>query len=66
MRTDFFAIICYLLLFDSLSANVIAWTRGKGWYRRNFRLMSRAFPITRGWTTYYLVLVLWITYLTFR
>ncbi|USN56820.1 MAG: hypothetical protein H6766_07610 [Candidatus Peribacteria bacterium] len=60
-----FAIIFYLLLLDALVANIIA-RFGEKRYVRHFRLMSRFFPITKGWTTYYLVLVLYIGYLTMR
>ena len=56
-------VIFYLLLLDSLTANVVAFF-GKRWYVHHFRLFSRWFPITKGWSIYYLVLVLWIGYLT--
>lgn len=51
-------IIFIILLIDSIGANLMAWTSGRAWYQRNFRLMSRYFPIAKGWTTYYLILVL--------
>ena len=51
-------IIFIVLLIDSIGANLMAWTSGRAWYQRHFRLMSRYFPIAKGWTTYYLILVL--------
>lgn len=58
-------VIFYLLLIDSIVANLLAWF-GEVWYLKHFRLMSRYFPLTRGWTTYYLVLVLIIGYLAYN
>lgn len=57
-------IIFYLLLADSLVANAIAW-RGQEWYIRHFRTFSRMLPMTRAWAGWYLILVIWIGYLTF-
>lgn len=53
-------IIFYILLLDSVFANLFAWTSGRRWYRRNFSFIARYFPLKRVWTTYYLVLVLFI------
>lgn len=57
-------IVFWLLLLDSVVANIVAWGF-KGWYFKHFRLISRWFPAAKGWTTYYLFLVLWVGYLTF-
>ena len=59
-------IIFYLLLVDSVGANLVSWGGERSWYRKNFRLISRYFPATKGWTTYYLVLVLWIGVLLYK
>ena len=59
-----YAIIFYLLLIDSLGANLVTWFGGK-WYTKHFRLLSRYFPAVKGWTTYYMVLVLFIGYLMY-
>lgn len=56
-------IIFYILLVDSIGANLVSWTGGRQWYQRNMRLMSRYFPATRGWTTYYLILVIFIGFI---
>ncbi len=56
---DIDVIVFWLLLLDSVIANIVAWI-GQDWYIRHFRLVSRYFPLAKGWTTYYLVLVLWL------
>lgn len=61
---SFQEIVFYLLLVDSIGANLLSWGGvGEKWYK-NLRLFSRYFPATKGWTIYYLLLVLWIGYLT--
>lgn len=57
-------VIFYILLVDSIVANIIAWW-GRDWYVKHFKTFSRWLPLTRVWATWYLVLVLWIGYLTF-
>lgn len=59
-------IIFYVLLADSVAVNLIAWSKGRAWYRRNFGLLARALPMKRAWTTWYLVLVLLIGWIVFR
>ncbi len=54
--------VFYFLLIDSIGANAVAWLGLRKWYAGNFRLLSRYFPATKGWTTYYFVLVLFIGY----
>ncbi len=69
METSWEVIVSYLLILDALGANIVSWSDGKQpkkWYKKHFRLMSRYFPITKGWTTYYLVLALFIYYLASR
>jgi len=56
-------IIFYLLLADSIGANITAWTGLNKWYKRHFKIVEKYLPITRGWTIYYLILVLIIGYL---
>jgi hypothetical protein len=57
-------VVFYLLLVDSLIANIIAFGC-RGWYITHFRTFSRYFPITKPWAALYLILVLWIGFLTF-
>jgi len=59
------SIIFYLLLIDSIGANLVIWF-GEEWYVRHLRLISRLFPPAKGWALYYLVLVLWIGFLIYR
>lgn len=56
------SIIFYLLLLDAVMANLVSWG-GRKWYARHFRIVSRLFPASRGWTTYYLILVIFIGFI---
>lgn len=59
-------VIFYVLLIDSMGAVLLSWGGvGKKWYNKNFSLFSRYFPMSKGWSAYYLLLVIWIGYLTF-
>jgi len=57
-------IVFWVLLLDSLGANVVAWTKLKSVFNK-FKLFKRYFPITRGWALSYLTLVLLIGYLVY-
>lgn len=57
-------ILFWILLLDSLIANIISYA-GFQKYFNKFKLFSRYFPITKGWTSTYLVLVLIIGYLIY-
>jgi hypothetical protein len=59
------SIIFYLLLIDSVAANLVAWFEAE-WFVKHFRFISRAFPMAKGWTAYYLVLVLFIGFLLYQ
>ena len=63
MNQTIFVVLFYLLLIDSLGANWVAWCAEGKWYRKNLRIFSRYFPIAKGWTGLYLVLVLFIGYI---
>ncbi len=63
MKETIWVIVFYLLLIDSLGANAMSWLGLKKWYQGNFSAFARYFPATKGWTTYYLILVLIIGYL---
>jgi hypothetical protein len=58
-------IIYYLVLVDSVGANIMAWAF-PGWYKKNYRGLWKHFPATKGWTTWYLVLVLWVGFGLYR
>ena len=51
------SIIFYLLLIDALGANLLAWGGGQKWWQKQLSPIARFVPLARGWTTYYLVLV---------
>jgi hypothetical protein len=57
-------IIFYVLLIDSLGANIMAWFYPT-WYKKNYKGLVKHFPATKGWCLWYLVLVLFIGYLIF-
>ena len=59
-------IIFYILVVDAVLANLFAWTPdGQKWYQRNFAIISRYLPLKRAWTTYYMVLVLFIGWILY-
>jgi len=59
------AIIWYLILLDSVIANIISFW-GVKWYKKNYKKLYRYFPITKGWSLLYLILVLWVGYALLR
>ena len=61
------AIIYYLILIDSIGANITVWFFSK-WYKKNFgkNRIVKHFPPTKGWVLLYLVLVLWVGYGLYR
>ena len=56
-------IVFIILIFDAMAANLIAWF-GSHWWARLLGSFSRHFPMTKVWAGWYLLLVLWIGYLT--
>lgn len=62
---DIEVIIFYLLLIDAIAANVVAFF-GRRWYMEHARIFSRWFPLGKGWTLYYLALVLWVGSFLYR
>ena len=59
------AILWYALLLDSLIANIVSFCCSK-WYKKNYKKFYRYFPITKGWSSLYLILVLWVGYTLLR
>jgi len=59
------AIIFYLILIDSIGANIVAFCCQK-WYKKKFKIGFRHFPATKGWCAVYLILVLWIGFALYR
>ena len=58
-------ILWFLVFIDSISTNIIVWFFPQ-WYEKKFNKMSKYFPAPKGWSTWYLILVLWIGYALFR
>ena len=58
-------ILWFLVFIDSISTNIIVWFFPQ-WYEKKFNKMSKYFSATKGWSTWYLILVLWIGYALFR
>jgi len=58
MEWNIESIIFYVLLIDAIGANVLAWSNGQRWWQRHMNLIARYMPLARGWTVYYLVLIL--------
>lgn len=60
------AILYYVILIDSIGANVMTWCCSK-WYKKNMnKTILKHFPASKGWTLWYLVLVLWIGFGLYR
>ena len=55
-------IIWYIILLDSVGANIVAWCCAK-WYKKNMtKGIVKHFPATKGWCLWYFILVLWVGY----
>ena len=66
MEINIETIIFLALLIDALGANMLAWSNKQKWWQKHFCYIARFFPLSRGWTTYYLILVLIIGALLYR
>jgi len=53
------AILWYIILIDSIGANLTTWFFPK-WYKKTYKRTSKIFPASKGWCTWYFVLVLWL------
>lgn len=60
-----FEIISLLLLFDSVAACIVAFTRLGDTTIEQWPFMKRYLPLTKGWALVYVGLALYIAYLTF-
>ena len=60
------SIIFYFLLVDAIGANLLAWSGGQKWWQQTLTPIARFMPLARGWTTYYLILVLIMGILLYR
>lgn len=66
MEINIESFIFYILLIDALGANILAWSDKKQWWHKHMRLMSRYFPLTRGWTSYYMVIIVVMGWMLYR
>ncbi len=67
MAFNWEALIFYVLLADSIIANLMACSpRAVKWYKKVARQKYNWFPLSKGWALLYLVLVLWIGWTLYR
>ena len=59
------AIIWFAFLADSIGANIFSWCCAK-WYKKKFKKFHKILPVTKAWTLFYLVLVLWVGFALYR
>ncbi|MDP4039721.1 MAG: hypothetical protein Q8P57_04035 [Candidatus Pacearchaeota archaeon] len=62
MAFNFEALIWYIFLIDSIGANILSLFFHK-WYKKNCKGFYKHFPSAKGWSLFYLFLVLWIGWL---
>jgi len=61
MEFTFETILYLLFLIDAVLAVVVSFSgEGRSWFNKNFRIFSRYFPPSKGWSLYYLLLILFI------
>ncbi len=56
-------IVFYLVLLDAAGAVFVSYFGFSKWFHDKFPRLTKYFPITKGWTTVYLILILIIGYL---
>jgi hypothetical protein len=59
------AIIFWILLIDSIGANITAWFFPTSYKKNISKGIVKHFPVSKGWCLYYLILVLFIGYLIY-
>ena len=59
-------IVYFLLLFDAVFSNIVSWSGYGKELTNKYSIFKRYFPITRGWTSYYLLLTIWLGIALFR
>lgn len=59
-------IIFYILLIDAIGANLMAWGGAQKWWQVHLTPIARFLPLAKGWTTYYLILVLIMGIMLYR
>ncbi len=66
MEINLESIIFYILLIDALGANYMAWSGKQSWWQKHLAPIARFIPLAKGWTSYYLVLVLLMGIMLYR
>lgn len=66
MEINLESITWYVLLIDAIGANLLAWGGAESWWRKHMAPIGRFIPLSRGWTSYYLMLVLLFGFLLYR
>ena len=63
------AVLWYGFLLDSSIATLVSFCCAKWykkWYKKKYKFFYRQFPVTKGWTISYFVLVLWVGFGLYR
>tara|TARA_Y100000034_G_C6580626_1_gene251900 strand:- start:163 stop:375 length:213 start_codon:yes stop_codon:yes gene_type:complete len=64
---SFEAILYYLFLIDSLFANIFSWFYSDvGKKNKQLKKFYRYFPLTKGWSGLYLLIMLWVGFSLYR
>jgi hypothetical protein len=60
-------IIFWVLLVDSLLALYMSWSgkQESSWYWSKMEFLKKHMPLTKGWTSWYVILVLFIGYIVY-
>lgn len=53
------ALFFYLIALDALGCFFLSWI-GSDWYADKFPGLHRVFPLAKGWTTAYFLVVMWL------
>jgi hypothetical protein len=67
MKLNFETILWGMLVLDSIGCCGFAWsTRGGNGYVKTFPRTAKHFPLTRGWSLFYLLMVGWLGCVLYR
>ena len=67
MKLSLETILWGVLMLDSIFCCGFAWaTKGVSWYVKIFPRIAKQFPLTRGWSLFYLGLMGWVGCVLYR
>ena len=67
MKLSLETILRGVLMLDSIFWCGFAWTtKGVSWYVKTFPTIAKQFPLTRGWSLFYLGLMGWVGCVLYR